>query len=63
MVPMTVPAEPHFVHLSWAVRRLTPAQAKYIRVFYGEHTVQQLAVLEGRATPDAPPAPALPAAG
>ncbi len=49
MHPMTVPAEPHFVHLSWAVRRLTPTQAKYIRVFYGEHTVQQLAVLEGRA--------------
>ena len=49
MHPMTVPAEPHFVHLSWAVRRLTPTQAKYIRVFYGDHTVQQLAVLEGRA--------------
>jgi 5-methylcytosine-specific restriction endonuclease McrA len=68
MVPMTVPAEPHFVHLSWAVRRLTPAQAKYIRVFYGEQTVQQLAVLEGRAaegrpSPETPAEPALPAAG
>jgi 5-methylcytosine-specific restriction endonuclease McrA len=53
MHPMTVPAEPHFVHLSWAVRRLTPTQAKYIRVFYGDHTVQQLAVIEGRAAPGA----------
>ena len=29
------PVEPHFVHLSWAVRRLTPTQSKYIRLFYG----------------------------
>ena len=27
----TRPVEPHFVHLSWAVRRLTPTQAQYIR--------------------------------
>ena len=34
------PHEPHFVHLSWAVRRLTPTQAKYIRLFYGEEALQ-----------------------
>ena len=47
------PAEPHFVHLSWAVRRLTPQQAKYIGIFYGSQTVRQLESLEqrqGRAT-------------
>jgi 5-methylcytosine-specific restriction endonuclease McrA len=48
MHPMHVPVEPHFVHLSWAVRRLTPAQAKYIRLFYGEETLHQLQVLEHR---------------
>lgn len=35
MHPLTAPTEPHFVHLSWAVRRLSPTQAKYIRLFYG----------------------------
>ncbi|MCX5762440.1 MAG: HNH endonuclease [Gemmatimonadetes bacterium] len=29
------PVEPHFVHLSWAVRKLTPTQRKYIGMFYG----------------------------
>jgi hypothetical protein len=28
--------EPHFVHLSWAIRRLSSAQQKYIKIFYGE---------------------------
>ncbi|HEX9693175.1 MAG TPA: HNH endonuclease [Gemmatimonadales bacterium] len=41
----SVPTEPHFVHLTWAVRRLTPVQTKYIRLFYGEDTLQQLAGL------------------
>ena len=27
MHPLHAPVEPHFVHLSWAVRRLTPIQA------------------------------------
>ncbi len=49
MFPMTEPVEPHFVHLSWAVRRLTPAQAKYIRVFYGEETLHQVEALEARS--------------
>jgi len=33
------PGEPNHVHLVWAVRRLTPIQAKYIGMFYGEDTV------------------------
>ena len=54
MHPLVPPVEPHFVHLSWAVRRLTPTQAKYIRLFYGEEVLHQLEELEGRhATPRA----------
>lgn len=48
MHPMTHPVEPHFVHLSWAVRRLTPIQSKYIRLFYGEETLHQIEELEGK---------------
>lgn len=36
MHPHIPPTEPHFVHLSWAVRRLTPTQQKYISLFYGK---------------------------
>lgn len=36
MHPIRTPMEPHFVHLSWAIRRLSSAQLKYIRIFYGE---------------------------
>jgi 5-methylcytosine-specific restriction endonuclease McrA len=43
MRPMTIPTEPHFVHLSWAVRRLTPTQRKYIRLFYGDDALEALA--------------------
>ena len=43
------PVEPHFVHLSWAVRRLTPTQAKYIRMFYGAGVLHQIEALEHRA--------------
>jgi 5-methylcytosine-specific restriction endonuclease McrA len=45
MEPLRPPYEPHFVHLSWAVRRLTPVQAKYIRLFYGEETLRELSAL------------------
>lgn len=38
----TEPREPNHVHLVWAVRRLTPIQAKYIGTFYGEDTVDIL---------------------
>ena len=46
MQPLTPPTEPHFVHLSWAVRRLTPIQARYIQVFYGDATLHQLEEIE-----------------
>ncbi len=39
---LSVPREPNHVHLVWAVRRLTPIQAKYIGMFYGEDTVSAL---------------------
>ena len=42
MLPRSVPVEPHFVHLAWAVRRLTPIQAKYIRMFYGIDTLRAI---------------------
>jgi 5-methylcytosine-specific restriction endonuclease McrA len=48
MHPLTHPVEPHFVHLSWAVRRLTPIQARYIRTFYGDQVLHQLEALEQR---------------
>jgi 5-methylcytosine-specific restriction endonuclease McrA len=48
MHPLTHPVEPHFVHLTWAVRRLTPIQARYIRTFYGDQVLHQLEALEQR---------------
>lgn len=42
MYPDTPPHEPHFVHLAWAVRRLTSTQAKYIRLFYGDEALRAL---------------------
>lgn len=46
MHPLTQPVEPHFVHLGWAVRRLTPAQARYIALFYGTATVEELRAMD-----------------
>ncbi|HTK48867.1 MAG TPA: hypothetical protein VL328_12905, partial [Gemmatimonadaceae bacterium] len=51
MMPLTRPVEPHFVHLSWAVRRLTQTQARYIRTFYGDAILHQLEALEHRTHP------------
>ena len=42
MEPLSMPREPHFVHLAWAVRRLSPIQAKYIRLFYGADTLAEI---------------------
>jgi 5-methylcytosine-specific restriction endonuclease McrA len=42
MHPLTIPVEPHFVHLAWAVRRLTRTQSKYIRLFYGASVLRTL---------------------
>ncbi|CAN5737357.1 hypothetical protein BH23GEM11_BH23GEM11_15750 [soil metagenome] len=50
---LSKPGEPNQVHLVWAVRRVTPAQARYIRVFYGEDALQ---AVQGRAA-DPPEAP------
>jgi 5-methylcytosine-specific restriction endonuclease McrA len=47
MHPIIAPAEPHFVHLSWAVRRLTETQARYIKVFYGEETLRRVKAMDG----------------
>lgn len=49
------PMEPHFVHLSWAVRRLTPTQARYIKLFYGGDVVRQLEAMERRHGGTLPP--------
>lgn len=42
MTLRVVPREPNYVHLVWAVRRVTPIQAKWIGMFYGEDTVEAL---------------------
>ena len=34
------PGEPNYVHLVWVVRRVTKAQAKYVRMFYGRDAVR-----------------------
>ena len=49
------PVEPHFVHLSWAVRRLTPTQSHYIKLFYGGEVVRQLEAMERRHGGTLPP--------
>ncbi|HEY4213713.1 MAG TPA: HNH endonuclease [Steroidobacteraceae bacterium] len=42
MHPLRAPVEPHFVHLSWAIRRLTAAPLKYIHIFYGEDALRAI---------------------
>ena len=36
------PHEPNYVQLVWAVRRITPVQAKYIKMFYGAEVLRAL---------------------
>lgn len=43
------PTEPNYVHLVWVVRRVTDAQAKYIRIFYGEAALDEVSAREGVA--------------
>lgn len=38
----TRPREPNHVELVWAVRKVTPIQAKYIAMFYGEEVLDAL---------------------
>jgi 5-methylcytosine-specific restriction endonuclease McrA len=42
MHTLSEPREPNHVELVWAVRRITPTQAKYIRMFYGEEVLAAL---------------------
>ena len=39
---MNEPHEPNHVQLIWAVRRVTPIQARYIGMFYGEEILSAL---------------------
>jgi len=42
MHPHHHPLEPNYVELVWAVRRITPVQAKYIKMFYGADVLRAL---------------------
>jgi 5-methylcytosine-specific restriction endonuclease McrA len=42
MQPLHPPQEPNYVELVWAVRKVTPVQAHYIRMFYGEEVLRAL---------------------
>lgn len=42
MHPLKTPHEPNYVELVWAVRKITPTQAKYIAMFYGEDVLRAL---------------------
>lgn len=42
MTLLVEPGEPNYVHLVWAVRRVTPIQAKWIGMFYGRDAVEAL---------------------
>jgi 5-methylcytosine-specific restriction endonuclease McrA len=42
MHPLHPPHEPNYVELVWAVRRITPLQAEYIKMFYGADVLRAL---------------------
>lgn len=42
MHPIQPPREPNYVELVWAVRKVTPTQAKYIGMFYGKEVLSAL---------------------
>ncbi len=50
MHPQSRPVEPNHVELVWAVRRVTPIQARYIRMFYGEEVLRALQGVETGAS-------------
>jgi 5-methylcytosine-specific restriction endonuclease McrA len=52
MHPAHPPHEPNYVELVWAVRRITPVQAKYIRMFYGADVLRALQSREPLAAGD-----------
>jgi 5-methylcytosine-specific restriction endonuclease McrA len=39
---LSEPGEPNHVHLVWAVRRVTPTQARWIEMFYGEDALSMV---------------------
>ena len=41
---LSAPDEPNYVHLVWAVRSVTPVQAKYVRMFYGDEILEALSL-------------------
>ena len=47
------PCEPNYVHLVWVVRRVTDTQAKYIKMFYGEDTLEAVSRRPTRSTRNA----------
>lgn len=51
MRPLVAAAEPNHVELVWAVRKVTPIQAKYIEMFYGPEALKALAGEDGRWRP------------
>jgi 5-methylcytosine-specific restriction endonuclease McrA len=46
---LSKPREPNYVRLVWTVRRVTPTQARYIKMFYGAEALSILQ--EGLGTP------------
>jgi 5-methylcytosine-specific restriction endonuclease McrA len=53
MHPALPPQEPNYVELVWAVRRITPVQAKYIRMFYGADVLRALQARDAISATDA----------
>jgi 5-methylcytosine-specific restriction endonuclease McrA len=43
------PTEPNYVHLVWVVRRVTDAQAKYIKMFYGQDALDAVSARPARS--------------
>jgi 5-methylcytosine-specific restriction endonuclease McrA len=43
------PTEPNYVHLVWVVRRVTDAQAKYIKMFYGQDALDAVSARPSRS--------------
>ncbi|UCC48701.1 MAG: HNH endonuclease [Gemmatimonadota bacterium] len=56
MKPLGLAREPNHVELVWAVRKVTPVQAKYIAMFYGRDVLKALGAddygLAARAEPN-----------
>jgi len=44
MTMRSEPREPNYVHLVWAVRRVTPVQRKYVKIFYGEEALEAVSL-------------------